>query len=86
MDLPADLAAMPGQLAPLGFFDPVGFTKDKSVSELKRFREAEVTHGRVAMLASLGFLVGESQISLSTHVLRHIAVSSYCLASALYFR
>ena len=27
---------------------------------LKRYREAELTHGRVAMLASLGFLVGES--------------------------
>ncbi|KAH8066184.1 chlorophyll A-B binding protein [Aureococcus anophagefferens] len=29
-------------------------------SELKRYREAELTHGRVAMLASVGFLVGES--------------------------
>merc|ERR1712232_1121194 len=26
---------------------------------LKRYREAELTHGRVAMLASVGFLVGE---------------------------
>ena len=26
---------------------------------MKRYREAELTHGRVAMLAALGFLVGE---------------------------
>jgi Chlorophyll A-B binding protein len=26
---------------------------------LKRYREAELTHGRVAMLATVGFLVGE---------------------------
>merc|ERR1712113_288835 len=26
---------------------------------LKRYREAEVTHGRVAMLATVGFIVGE---------------------------
>jgi Chlorophyll A-B binding protein len=29
------------------------------VPTLKRYREAELTHGRVAMLASVGFLVGE---------------------------
>ena len=26
---------------------------------MKRFREAELTHGRVSMLAFVGFLVGE---------------------------
>merc|ERR1711871_1545963 len=29
-------------------------------TEMKRYREAEVTHGRVAMTAVLGFLVAES--------------------------
>eukprot|EP00518_Triparma_eleuthera_P017207 CAMPEP_0197557444 /NCGR_PEP_ID=MMETSP1320-20131121/17147_1 /TAXON_ID=91990 /ORGANISM="Bolidomonas sp., Strain RCC2347" /LENGTH=242 /DNA_ID=CAMNT_0043118685 /DNA_START=18 /DNA_END=746 /DNA_ORIENTATION=- len=51
---------LPGSLPPVGNFDPLGFTTDLSVPEIKRFREAEVTHGRVAMLASLGYLVGES--------------------------
>lgn len=28
--------------------------------EVKRYREAELTHGRVSMLAALGFLAGEA--------------------------
>mmetsp|Transcript_14163 Transcript_14163/g.20922 ORF Transcript_14163/g.20922 Transcript_14163/m.20922 type:complete len:241 (-) Transcript_14163:94-816(-) len=52
-------AGLPGAVAPLGEFDPLGFTKDLPVQEIKRFREAEVTHGRVAMMASLGYLVAE---------------------------
>jgi len=53
-------AGLPGALAPMGNFDPAGFTKDLSVDEIKRYREAEVTHGRVSMLAVLGYLVGEN--------------------------
>merc|ERR1712125_113938 len=52
-------AGLPGAIAPLGEFDPFGFTKDLPVQEIKRYREAEVTHGRVAMLATLGYLVAE---------------------------
>merc|ERR1712086_1125441 len=52
--------SLPGALAPVNFFDPLGLSDDKSVAEIKRYREAEVTHGRVAMLATLGFLVGEN--------------------------
>jgi hypothetical protein len=51
---------MPGALAPMGFFDPLGFAAKADERTLKRYREAEVTHGRVAMLAVLGFLVGEA--------------------------
>lgn len=51
---------MPGALAPMGFFDPLGFATDADENTLKRYREAEVTHGRVAMLAVVGFLVGEA--------------------------
>lgn len=51
---------MPGALAPMGFFDPLGFAAKADEGTLKRYREAEVTHGRVAMLAVLGFLVGEA--------------------------
>ena len=51
---------LPGALAPVGPFDPLGFLKNASPNEIKRFREAEVTHGRVAMLAAVGLLVGEA--------------------------
>jgi hypothetical protein len=51
---------MPGALAPVGFFDPAGFATDADEKTLKRYREAEVTHGRVAMLAVIGFFVGEA--------------------------
>jgi light-harvesting complex I chlorophyll a/b binding protein 1 len=45
----------PSSPAAQGFTDSATFT----VSEAKRFREAEVTHGRVAMLATLGWLLAE---------------------------
>lgn len=44
---------------PVGFFDPLGFAEKADDALLKKYREAELTHGRVAMLAVLGFLVGE---------------------------
>jgi len=51
---------LPGAIAPLGFFDPLGFTKDMELLGVKRFREAEVMHSRVAMMAVLGYIIGES--------------------------
>ena len=50
---------LPGAIAPLGAFDPLGFTKGADVLEVNRLREAELTHGRVGMLASAGFIVQE---------------------------
>ena len=52
-------ADIPGALDPVGFFDPLGFSEKADGATLKRYREAEVTHGRVSMLAVVGFLVGE---------------------------
>ena len=50
---------LPGAIAPVGFFDPLGFAEKADEATMKRYREAELTHGRVAMLAVVGFLVGE---------------------------
>merc|ERR1719399_2310061 len=50
---------LPGAIAPAGEFDPAGFLEGASKEEVFRWREAEITHGRVGMLASLGFLVQE---------------------------
>jgi hypothetical protein len=51
---------IPGVIEPTGLFDPLGFAEKADEATLKRYREAELTHGRVAMLASVGFLVGEA--------------------------
>ena len=40
-------------------FDPQGFLDGKSKLEVYRYRECEITHGRVGMLAALGFIVQE---------------------------
>jgi Chlorophyll A-B binding protein len=51
--------SIPGILPPVGLFDPLGFAEKADEKTLKRYREAELTHGRVSMLAVIGFLVGE---------------------------
>jgi len=55
------MKGMPGISGPLGFFDPLGYCEGEGVTEgkIRFYREAEIKHGRVAMLAALGFLVGE---------------------------
>jgi hypothetical protein len=55
-DTPQDLA---GVVGPFGFFDPLNFAENADAATMKRYREAEITHGRVGMLAVLGFLAGE---------------------------
>merc|ERR1719517_263527 len=60
---PAFAYGLPGNFNALGGselnWDPLGFLDGKDKLEGYRLREAELTHGRVAMLASLGFLVQE---------------------------
>jgi len=51
---------LPGAIAPLGYFDPLGFCNGRDLGGVKRFREAEIMHGRVAMMATVGYLIGES--------------------------
>ena len=40
--------------APLGYFDPLGLSKDGDVETFRRRREAELKNGRVAMFATIG--------------------------------
>lgn len=49
-----------GITAPWGFWDPSGFSTDIPEGQLMFYREAELKHGRVCMLATLGILVQES--------------------------
>ena len=53
---------LPGALDPVGDFDPLGFAQDVDLDKMKSYREAETTHGRVAMLAVIGFLVTEQPL------------------------
>lgn len=53
---------LPGALAPVGGFDPLNLSKGKDLGTMKKWREAEAQHGRVAMLAVLGMLVTEEPI------------------------
>jgi hypothetical protein len=57
--LQASLDGYTGALAPVGVFDPLGLAEKATDATLARYREAELAHGRVAMLATVGFLVGE---------------------------
>merc|ERR1712088_1215102 len=48
-----------GVQAPVGFFDPIGFTKDGDESSFKRRRSVEIKHGRICMLATMGYITPE---------------------------
>merc|ERR1719353_1479263 len=54
--------SLPGVTGPMGFFDPLGFCSADDVTEgkIRFYREVELKHGRVGMLAALGFVVGEN--------------------------
>lgn len=46
-----------GAQAPLGFFDPLGACADGDKENFDRLRWVELKHGRIAMLAVVGYLV-----------------------------
>jgi len=51
-----DASTMEGAQKPFGFWDPLGFSKSLSPEALAWFRAAELKHGRVSMLACMGFI------------------------------
>ena len=54
--LNADLSRELGAQAPLGFFDPLGCVADGDKDNFDRLRWVELKHGRIAMLAVVGYL------------------------------
>ncbi len=46
-------------------FDPLSLSDGAAPGDIKKWREAEIKHGRVAMLAALGVLVAEVRLSRS---------------------
>lgn len=53
-----------GATLPLGFWDPLGLVADGDQAKFDRLRLVEVKHGRIAMLAVVGFLVQEAGVRL----------------------
>jgi len=53
---------LPGSIAPIADFDPLGFADKTPLATMRQWREAETQHGRVAMLAAIGMLVTEEPI------------------------
>ena len=51
-----------GDTAPFGYFDPLGFSKGKTLEQMTSYREAELKHGRMAMAATLGWIVQPSSL------------------------
>lgn len=41
---------LPGSLPPVGEFDPAGFAAGADLDTIKKYREAELQHGRVGKL------------------------------------
>merc|ERR1711953_524415 len=48
-----------GVQAPVGFWDPLGLAADGDVDDFKRRRTTEFKHGRVSMLACMGYMTPE---------------------------
>lgn len=62
-----------GATKPLGFFDPLGFSKDVSNSDLLRLRESELKHGRVGMISALTIpLIERFDHSPAIHQFEHL--------------
>merc|ERR1719281_2271938 len=51
---PFDPSKQVGAMAPMGFFDPLGFSKVGDKEGFRNLRSAELKHGRVAMMAAVG--------------------------------
>jgi hypothetical protein len=55
----AEFSELPGVVSPVQYFDPLKLSAAANEGQVLFFREAELKHGRVCMLASLGFVTGE---------------------------
>eukprot|EP00437_Effrenium_voratum_P033322 CAMPEP_0181481164 /NCGR_PEP_ID=MMETSP1110-20121109/44172_1 /TAXON_ID=174948 /ORGANISM="Symbiodinium sp., Strain CCMP421" /LENGTH=259 /DNA_ID=CAMNT_0023606651 /DNA_START=74 /DNA_END=850 /DNA_ORIENTATION=- len=48
-----------GVQPPVGYWDPLGLAKDGDVETFQRRRSVELKHGRIAMLATMGYITPE---------------------------
>ena len=48
-----------GVQAPIGYWDPLGLNANADAATFRRRRAVEIKHGRVAMFATMGYIVPE---------------------------
>merc|ERR1719410_2578452 len=48
-----------GVQEPVGFWDPLGLSADGDAAVFKRRRETEIKHGRISILATMGYITPE---------------------------
>ena len=57
-----------GAMLPLGFWDPLGLVSDGDKAKFDRLRLTELNHGRIDMLAVVGYLVQEAGVRLPGNI------------------
>lgn len=72
-----------GVSGPFGFFDPIGLCPPDEKNFMK-YRESELKHGRIAMIAFLGMVIGESGISFFGDAISGPAIYQYQQAEGLF--
>lgn len=61
----ADFKSEVGAQMPLGFWDPLSFLGSGDESRFERLREVEIKHGRISMLAVVGYLTTYAGVRLA---------------------
>merc|ERR1719201_342566 len=64
-------------------WDPIGISESVSDEAVMWFRAAELKHGRVAMLATVGYLTGASGITFPGEIAKGVSFAS-CNADGVY--
>ena len=54
--------------APVGFLVPIGYTADGDEAAFERRRQGELKHGRISMLATMGYITPEPGFEWSGHL------------------
>lgn len=78
-----------GDIAPLGFFDPLHITKNADENTLKYLRESELHHGRIAMISMLMLpsidLVNQNDLAINYFSENHNEFNKVGLAYMIIF-
>merc|ERR1712176_1640455 len=57
-----------GAQPPLGFFDPLGIVEEGDQEAFDRLRYTEIKHGRISMLAVVGYLITDAGVRIPGNI------------------